>query len=283
MIGDHNGYSKHAEVLCTSKRPLKEVSSHSTSQYTTLHKTVSPGKFTTSSTWTSGFSETSTCSYVGSLCHWLWMLPHETIQPCPQTVLPCPYCCEIILTTEPCYRDLQSTASACNICTWQKWGSGRTLVRLVPVSPAHWPTDWFGDRFIALMVEAVQTSETLVNSYRSTRRYNPEHSHLRTHGIENLNCCNITAGFSPLWSVMSPRQSLAPILLSTVFQIYDEFLKMLVLLEARAQIYVSIIFTLRMHPRISSATSRSINGSRKSSEPPTFCNKHWIMGKVLCS
>jgi hypothetical protein len=30
---------------------------------------------------------------------------------------------------------------------------------------------------IALMIEAVQTSETLVNSYQSTRRYNPEDSH----------------------------------------------------------------------------------------------------------
>jgi hypothetical protein len=33
---------------------------------------------------------------------------------------------------------------------------------------------------IALMMEAVQTPETLVNSYQSTRRYNPEGS--RLHG-----------------------------------------------------------------------------------------------------
>jgi hypothetical protein len=31
---------------------------------------------------------------------------------------------------------------------------------------------------IALMMEAVQTSETSVNSHQSTRRYNPEDSHL---------------------------------------------------------------------------------------------------------
>jgi hypothetical protein len=31
---------------------------------------------------------------------------------------------------------------------------------------------------IALMMEAVQTSETLVNSYKSTWHYNPEDSHL---------------------------------------------------------------------------------------------------------
>jgi hypothetical protein len=30
------------------------------------------------------------------------------------------------------------------------------------------------------------TSETLVNFYQTTRRYNPEDSHLRTHRRENL-------------------------------------------------------------------------------------------------
>jgi hypothetical protein len=32
--------------------------------------------------------------------------------------------------------------------------------------------------FIALMMEAARTSETLVNFYQTTRRYNPEDSHL---------------------------------------------------------------------------------------------------------
>jgi hypothetical protein len=32
--------------------------------------------------------------------------------------------------------------------------------------------------FIALMMEAASTSETLVNFYQTTRRYNPEDSHL---------------------------------------------------------------------------------------------------------
>jgi hypothetical protein len=31
----------------------------------------------------------------------------------------------------------------------------------------------------ALMMEAARTSETLVNFYHTTRRYNPEDSHLR--------------------------------------------------------------------------------------------------------
>jgi hypothetical protein len=38
----------------------------------------------------------------------------------------------------------------------------------------------------ALMIEAVHTSETLVNSYQSTRRYNTENSYLHSHRPENL-------------------------------------------------------------------------------------------------
>jgi hypothetical protein len=40
--------------------------------------------------------------------------------------------------------------------------------------------------FIALMMEAAKSSETLVNFYQTTLRYNPEDSHLRTHRRENL-------------------------------------------------------------------------------------------------
>jgi hypothetical protein len=39
---------------------------------------------------------------------------------------------------------------------------------------------------IALKMEAVRTSETLVNLYQFTRRYNPEDGHLHTHRRENL-------------------------------------------------------------------------------------------------
>jgi hypothetical protein len=35
-------------------------------------------------------------------------------------------------------------------------------------------------------MEAARTSETLVNFYQSTWRYNPEDNHLRTHSRENL-------------------------------------------------------------------------------------------------
>jgi hypothetical protein len=36
------------------------------------------------------------------------------------------------------------------------------------------------------MMEAAGISETVVNFYQTTRRYNPEESHLRTHRRENL-------------------------------------------------------------------------------------------------
>jgi hypothetical protein len=36
------------------------------------------------------------------------------------------------------------------------------------------------------MMEAARTSETLVNFYQTTRRYNQEDSHLHTHRRENL-------------------------------------------------------------------------------------------------
>jgi hypothetical protein len=39
---------------------------------------------------------------------------------------------------------------------------------------------------IALMMEAVQTSETSVNSYQSARRYDPEDGHLHTHRLKDL-------------------------------------------------------------------------------------------------
>jgi hypothetical protein len=36
------------------------------------------------------------------------------------------------------------------------------------------------------MMEAASTSETLVNFYQTTRRYNPEDSHIHIHRRENL-------------------------------------------------------------------------------------------------
>jgi hypothetical protein len=50
---------------------------------------------------------------------------------------------------------------------------------------------------IALMMEAARTSETLVNFYQTTRRNNPDDSHLRTHRRGNLKSYNSLT--IPLW------------------------------------------------------------------------------------
>jgi hypothetical protein len=62
-----------------------------------------------------------------------------------------------------------------------------------PVKVLPWLTvSYISNRFharsllIALMMEAARTSKTLVNFYQTTRRYNPEDSHLRTLRRENL-------------------------------------------------------------------------------------------------
>jgi hypothetical protein len=39
---------------------------------------------------------------------------------------------------------------------------------------------------VALMMEAARTSEMSVNFYQTTRRYNPDDDHRRTHRRENL-------------------------------------------------------------------------------------------------
>jgi hypothetical protein len=53
---------------------------------------------------------------------------------------------------------------------------------------------------VALMMEAARTSERLVNFYQTTRRYNPDASHLRTHRRENLKSYLIPHIFSNKWN-----------------------------------------------------------------------------------
>jgi hypothetical protein len=48
---------------------------------------------------------------------------------------------------------------------------------------------------IALMMEAAKISEKLVNFFQTTRRYNPEDSHFRTHRRENLKSCSTARTF----------------------------------------------------------------------------------------
>jgi hypothetical protein len=45
-----------------------------------------------------------------------------------------------------------------------------------------------------MMMEAARTSETLVNFYQTTWRYNPEDNHLRIHRRENLKSYYNTQG-----------------------------------------------------------------------------------------
>jgi hypothetical protein len=47
-------------------------------------------------------------------------------------------------------------------------------------------------------MEAARTSETLLNFYQTTRRYNPEDSHLRTHRRENLKSYLILGSFTKI-------------------------------------------------------------------------------------
>jgi hypothetical protein len=75
---------------------------------------------------------------------------------------------------------------------------------------------------MALMMEAVRTSEALVNFYQTTRRYNPEDSHLRTHRRENL---------KSYWTIIS---------LNCINQLVFVMVKSCILFEVRAE-FLNII------------------------------------------
>jgi hypothetical protein len=45
---------------------------------------------------------------------------------------------------------------------------------------------------IVLMMEAASTSETSVNFFQTTRRYNPEDSHLHTRHRENIKSYHVS-------------------------------------------------------------------------------------------
>jgi hypothetical protein len=59
---------------------------------------------------------------------------------------------------------------------------------------------------IALMMEAERSSESLVNFYQTTRRYNPEDSHLRTNRCDNLKS----------YKLSTVKYSMAPVSLVSV-------------------------------------------------------------------
>jgi hypothetical protein len=53
----------------------------------------------------------------------------------------------------------------------------------------------------ALMMEAARASETLVNIYQTTWRYNPEDSHLHAHRCENLKSYLHRNGFLLMFNI----------------------------------------------------------------------------------
>jgi hypothetical protein len=65
---------------------------------------------------------------------------------------------------------------------------------------------WSGRRFtnvsevLAASIKFLsRTSETLVNFYQTTRRYNPQDSHLCTHRCVNLKFCRKFMGLNIFW------------------------------------------------------------------------------------
>jgi hypothetical protein len=63
------------------------------------------------------------------------------------------------------------------------------------------------------MKEAARTSETLVNFYQTTRRYNPADSHLRTHRCENLK--------SYLTKIIFTQELFVDIAITNLIEIYS--------------------------------------------------------------
>jgi hypothetical protein len=55
------------------------------------------------------------------------------------------------------------------------------------------------------IMEAARTSETMVNFYQTTWRYNPEDSHLRTHCRENLKSYIIFIVFTKVKAFLSTK------------------------------------------------------------------------------
>jgi hypothetical protein len=66
---------------------------------------------------------------------------------------------------------------------------------------------------IALIMEAASTSETSLNFYQTTRRYNPKDSHLHIRRCENLRSLFGDKSESPMLLTQKPSTELDPQLL----------------------------------------------------------------------
>jgi hypothetical protein len=111
--------------------------------------------------------------------------------------------------------------ACCPFPSWPRFArpllpiGSRELARSRPYSPLvrprflPWPTDSyipnrFHTRGLLIILEAARASETLVNVYQTTRRYNPEDSHLSTHRCENLKSCLPFCSFLATFIFTSP-------------------------------------------------------------------------------
>jgi hypothetical protein len=78
---------------------------------------------------------------------------------------------------------------------------------------------------IALMMVAVQTSETLVNSHQSTQHYNPEGSHLNSLNIYNkISIPDFI--MQNIFHILAGIQSNPIALLFFIFNIVSQFLSL---------------------------------------------------------
>jgi hypothetical protein len=84
------------------------------------------------------------------------------------------------------YSSYSFSTSVLEKVEWPASLPGRALHQQKEPPGTHRTEGWETSWLIALMMEAVQSSETLLNSYQSTRPYNPEDSHLHIHRRENL-------------------------------------------------------------------------------------------------
>jgi hypothetical protein len=116
----------------------------------TAHHTVSHDKFTALSTWMFGFSEDQYVQLFQFTVPLSFNLPHQNNQSCPQTLNPRPLLFQTTHRTQICDQDRLQPLHATNSLSTQLFHLAVLRFRcapalLVPVSPAHRLTDFFGD------------------------------------------------------------------------------------------------------------------------------------------
>jgi hypothetical protein len=93
---------------------------------------------------------------------------------------------------------------------------------------------------IALMMEAARISEKLVNFFQTTRRYNPEDSHFRTHRRENLKSCSTARTFFS-FRILSVSFILPCKFLCSVFSFPSLSLTTLLFLRSNSRLFTECV------------------------------------------